>query len=52
MDQKNHNRQMDFTRCREGKDNIQVQQQSSDTVQHELTAGYLSQKFVVYPAAP
>ena len=55
-DQKNENHQMESITRQEDKDNVEVQQQSSDTVQHELTAGYvtgyLSQRPVVYPATP
>ena len=55
-DQKNENHQMESITRQEDKDNVEVQQQSSDTVQHELTAGYvigyLSQRPVVYSATP
>ena len=54
--EKNHNHQMESTTRQEDKDNVEDQQQSSDTVQCELTAGYvtghLSQRPVAYPATP
>ena len=54
--EKNHNHQMESTTRQEDKDNVEDQQQSSDTVQRELTAGYvtghLSQRPVAYPATP
>ena len=54
--QENHNHQMEATTRQEDNNNVEVQQQSSGTVQHELTAryvtGYLNQQPVVYLATP
>ena len=54
--QENHNHQMEATTRQEDNDNVEVQQQSSGTVQHELTAryvtGYLNQQPIVYLATP
>ena len=55
-DQENHNHQMESTTRQEDNDNVEVQQQSSGIVQHELTAryvtSYLNQQPVVYLATP
>ena len=55
-DQENHNHQMESTTRQEDNDNVEVQQQSSGIVQHELTAryvtGYLNQQPIVYVATP
>ena len=41
-DQENHNHQMESTTRQEDEDNVEVQQQLSGTVQHELTTGYVT----------
>ena len=55
-DQENRNHQIEPTTRQEDNDNVDVQQHSSGTVQHELTAryvtGYLNQQPVVYLATP
>ena len=55
-DRENHNHQMESATRQEDNDNVEVQQQSSGIVQHELTAkyvtGYLNQQPVVYLATP
>ena len=55
-DQKNHNHQMESTTFQEDRDKVKVQQQSSDTIQNQLTAryvtGHLNQQPVVYLANP
>ena len=55
-DQENHNHQIESTTRQEDNDNAEVQQHSSGTVQHELTAryvtGYLNQQPVVHLATP
>ena len=61
-DQKNHNHKIESATRQEKKDNVEVQQprmtvqQSSDTLQHEITAGYvtgyLNQQPVVNLATP
>ena len=47
---------MESTTRQEDKDSVEVQQQSSDTVQHEVTAGYatgyLNQQSIVHLATP
>ena len=56
VDQKNHNHQMESTTRQENQDSVEVQQQSSDTVQHKQTDGYLpgclKQQLLVYLATP
>ena len=51
-DQKNHNDQTESTTRQDEKDNVEVQQQLNDTVQHVIVAayvtGYLNQHYVVY----
>ena len=53
-DQKNYNHHMESTTRQEDNHNVEVQQQSSGTVQHELTAryvtGYLNQQPALYLA--
>ena len=55
-DQENRNHQMESTTRQEDNDNVDVQQHSSETVQHELTAryvtDYLNQQPAVYLATP
>lgn len=50
-DQKNHNDQTESTTRQDEKDNVEVQQQLNDTVQHVIVAayvaGYLNQHYVV-----
>ena len=54
--QENHNHEMESATRQEDNDNVEVQQQPSGTVQHELTTryviGYLNQQPVVYLATP
>ena len=56
VDQKNHNHQMESTSRQANQDNVEVQQQLSDTVQHKRTDGYmpgcLNQQLLVYLASP
>ena len=55
-DQENHNHQIESTTRQEDNDNVEAQKHSSETIQHELTAryvtGYLNQQPAVYLAAP